>query len=302
MSEPRIGHVRVNGVRLAYFERGRPAPGRPTLLFVHATGFHGRLWDYIAERLPGEHSIALEQRGHGRSSGGPIDHWRVFGDDLAAFVARLGLRGVLGVGHSMGAHALIDGAALSGAFARLVLLDPTVSDPADYASGRLRATFPDGVHPATRRRDRFASVEEMIERMRGKSSFDLFHPAILEAYCRYGLLPAEDGSLRLACSPEMEASVYMAARENTRVFDSARSLSIPVTVVRAQRPPAERGVLDWASSPTWPGLWKLFPRGRELHWSSCTHFIPMQMPERVLGVIRAEIERARLATADRLQG
>ena len=63
--EPTLHSARVNGVELAYWERGERRPDLPTLLFVHATGFHGRVFDRVIEAFPGYHSIALEQRGHG---------------------------------------------------------------------------------------------------------------------------------------------------------------------------------------------------------------------------------------------
>jgi hypothetical protein len=39
--------MRLNDVELAYFERGVRSAARPSLLFAHATGFHGRIWDRI---------------------------------------------------------------------------------------------------------------------------------------------------------------------------------------------------------------------------------------------------------------
>ena len=106
--------LRVNGAELAYFERGTRRDDLPSLFFVHATGFHGRVWDYHAEAFPEHHIIALEQRGHGRSEKLAVTDWRTFGEDMAAVVAALDLRGLIGIGHSMGAHAMIDGAAISG--------------------------------------------------------------------------------------------------------------------------------------------------------------------------------------------
>ena len=59
--------VTVNGIRLAYFEWGTEHRGSgPTILLVHATGFHARVWDRIVKRLPGYHIVALDQRGHVR--------------------------------------------------------------------------------------------------------------------------------------------------------------------------------------------------------------------------------------------
>ncbi len=102
-AEPTLQRLRLDDCELAYFERHPEQKGRgPTLLLVHATGFHARLWDQILARLPAVHSIALDQRGHGRSDSQPIRHWRVMGEDQARLVETLELRDIVGVGHSMG--------------------------------------------------------------------------------------------------------------------------------------------------------------------------------------------------------
>ncbi len=278
--------IRVNGAELAYFERGARRDDRPSLLFVHATGFHGRVWDYHAEAFPEHHIIALEQRGHGRSEKLAVTNWRTFGEDLAAVVQALDLQGLVGIGHSMGAHAMIDGAALSGRFNRLLLLDPTVAEEAAYGPEYL-AAFGDALHPAAKRRNQFASVEEMIESLAPKSSFPLFHPRIFRDYCEHGLLQREAGFV-LACPPEVEAHVYMSARSNAGVYDSARSLDVPVTIVRAQLP-APNATHDFSSSPTWSGLAGVFKQAEDIHWADCTHFIPMQRPDEVIDLIRHQV-------------
>ena len=293
--QPVLKKLRLNGVQLAYFEWGASRAELPSLLLLHATGFHGRVWDRIVESFPGFHVLALEQRGHGRSEKALVDHWRIFGEDLAGFVQTLGLRRLVGVGHSMGGHALIEGAASSVAFSRLILLDPTVAAPADYARG-ISIWFGEGPHPAARRKNRFASPEEMMQRIAGKSSFPLFEPRILKDYCLHGLLPDESGGYRLACPPEIEASIYMSSLSNRAVYDRLRTLDIPVTLVRARRRPP--GVAhDFAASPTWPELAREFPQARDLHWADCSHFIPMQRPEEVAGLIREETRRWRQSAA-----
>ena len=234
MPEPQLRKIRVNGVELAYFERNRPQPGAPTLLFVHATGFHGRIWDRVIEPLGDCHTIALEQRGHGRSEKRKIEHWQVVGEDVAAFIEALELSDLIGIGHSMGAHALVDAAAATGAFARLLLLDPTISDPEAYASSTLAFDLPDGIHPAARRFNAFASADDMMERLASKSAFPLYDPQTFRDYCEHGLIPSANGGMTLACPPEIEASVYMASRSNAAIFDAVASVDVPVLVVRAQ--------------------------------------------------------------------
>lgn len=285
MSQPQEKYVEVNGTRLCYFERGTPSKERPTLLFVHATGFHARTWDYHCEALAEFHSIAIDQRGHGRSSKLAVDNWRTFGEDQQAFIEALDLRNLFGVGHSMGGHGLVQAAAGSSRrFAGLLLLDPTISEPDAYRAEAADAES--GLHPAAKRRKFFASVDAMVESLGSKSSFPLFAPRIFNDYCKYGLEPAPDGrQLQLCCEPEIEAHVYMAARSNKGIYDSVRSLDRPVMIIRAQRP-ADMTVMDFSVSPTWPGLVREFNNAQELHWQDCTHFIPMQRPNEVVQAIR----------------
>ena len=289
MSEPELRKIRVNGAKLAYFERNQRDPAKPTLLFAHATGFHGRIWDRVIAPFEGYHSIALEQRGHGRSENLKVEHWKVVGDDVAGIVRALGLTDLIGIGHSMGGHAIVDAAATTGAFARMVLLDPTITDPDAYIDPK-RFEFEGNVHPAARRRNAFASVEEMMQRLATKGAFPLFDRQTFRDYCQYGLLDAPGGGLQLACPPEIEASVYMATRSNARIFDRIAAIDAPVLIVRAKEPVGERGVMDFISSPTWPKLVNKFRNGREIHRPDITHFIPMQIPDEVIRIIREEIE------------
>ncbi len=295
--EPVLHRLELGDCELAYYERQPELKGRgPTLLFVHATGFHARIWDQIIARLPRVHSIALDQRGHGRSQSRSIEHWRVMGEDQAALVRALDLTEIVGVGHSMGGHAMIDAAAACGErFRRLILIDPVVASPESYRGDGTPWRLAEGeMHPAAKRRNRFASVNEMMGRLRQRSSFPRFDPQIFRDYCTHGLRPADDGDgFVLACPPEVEASVYMSSRTNGGVYDSARSLRIPVLVLRAQEPKEDlTGPMVFSTSPTWPGLAAEFPRGREIHFPDHTHFLPMEIPDEVSALIRRELEKA----------
>jgi pimeloyl-ACP methyl ester carboxylesterase len=283
--EPVERRVRANGIELTCYEWGAHRRNRgPTILLAHATGFHARCWDPVVARLGDVHVVAVDQRGHGRSERTPITHWRVFGEDLADLVRALDLRDVLGVGHSMGGHALVDAAAAEpGRFRGLVLVDPVIASPDEYGTGGWTIQRPgDEPHPVARRRRRFDSPEAMIARFRDRPPYDAFVPEALEAYCRWGLLAAQDGAgFELACPPETEASIYMTSRTNVGVHDSVRRLALPVLVLRARRPPPDREVMDFSSSPTWPGLAGALRRGREIHYPDRSHFLPMEVPDEI---------------------
>jgi len=282
---PEKQRVQVNGVELAYFEwrrelRGREAP----ILLAHATGFHARIWDQMIRHLGERYIISVDQRGHGRSQKTEITHWEVFGRDLAAFVRELDLRDVLGVGHSMGGHAMTEAAAAHpDRFRRLVLIDPVIASPGDYRDGGWMISSLGGQnHPTAKRKNHFASIDEMFERFRDRKPYACFDPSALRDHCQYGLLPAPDGDgYILACPPEIEASIYMTSRTNAAVYDSIRAIELPVLILRAKRPPLDRDVMDFTSSPTWPELVHEFQDGREIHLAEHTHFLPMEAPELV---------------------
>ena len=278
--------VTVRGVDLAYFEWGSPAG--QTVLMLHATGFHARCWDGVVRSLgDGYHIIAMDQRGHGRSAKRGSYEWSEFGADAAAFVDELDLDAVVGVGHSMGGHAITQAASQRpNRFRALLLVDPVILDPDAYAEFPMFAS-PEA-HPVARRRNRWRSTEEMYDRFADRHPFNLWDPAVLLDYCRFGLLPDGDGFV-LACPPRVEASIYQGSAGRD-IGDAIGTLPHPVAVLRARgRDPGARntGTMDFARSPTWPGLAAAFPNGRDIHHPELSHFIPMQRPDLVADQIRS---------------
>src|SRR5262249_27332816 len=129
-------------------------------------------------------------------------------------------------------------------------------------------------------RNRWASVQEMIERFRGRPPFDSWNPAVLRDYCQYGLLPDGDG-FRLACPPDVEVSIYNHSNApESNLYGGIERLPQPVTILRAAKP-ANGVVLEPASSPTGVDLASHFLQGRDVYLPERNHFIPMDAPELV---------------------
>jgi len=284
-TQPKLHHTSANGLSLASFEwRATLRGGAPTLWMVHATGFHGRVWDQVIHHLPGCHVIAVEQRGHGRSAGTDFDSWADFGRDQAALAAAFDLQGAVGIGHSMGAHALVQAAAYQpGRFRQLVLIDPVMLAPADYHLPPPPAGM---LHPAAGRKNQFESAQAMFDRFVDRPPYSVFDAEALRDYCQHGLRPAEGGhGFQLACAPAFEGKVYPLARQNPGIYASIRALQIPVLVVRAR--PQDPSIKPWDAlgTPTWAHLAQEFRHGRDLQLMDKTHMLPMEDPALVARLI-----------------
>ncbi|MFO1540090.1 MAG: alpha/beta fold hydrolase [Chloroflexota bacterium] len=113
---PRID-VQAGAIRLSAIRRDPPpgVPVRPVpFLLLHGLASNARLWDGVGAALAaaGYPSVALDQRGHGRSDkpGGGYDYATVCADAAAAIDA-LGLDRPIVVGQSWGGNVVVELAA-----------------------------------------------------------------------------------------------------------------------------------------------------------------------------------------------
>ncbi len=101
----------VNGVELAWSERGSSAAGTPTLVLCH--GYTGSSLDFslVVDALASDRRVVtLDQRGHGHSTKtGHLEGYTIeqLAADLAAFVEAVGEGPVDLLGHSMGGRVVM---------------------------------------------------------------------------------------------------------------------------------------------------------------------------------------------------
>lgn len=269
---------------MCWFEWGR-AGAKPTLLLLHATGFHARCWDATVAALPDDHHvIALDLRGHGRSyRPESLSDWMATAADVVAFLDAHTSAPVVAVGHSMGGYVAARAAAIMPEkFEQLLLVDPVMLVPEVYAEQ------PDGQsvadHPVARRRNAWDSADQMVAHFSDREPYKYWQPDVLVDYCTFGLVPAGGGQgLELACPPALEASAYAGAGRNNPYLWIG-DVACPTTILRAKN--AERqGAMDFSASPTAPDLWKYFANSRDLHWQDLSHFIPMEDPQRLAALV-----------------
>lgn len=280
---PSENYCEVNGTRLCWFEWGKPN-AEPTILLVHATGFHARCWDQVISHLGDRHILSLDLRNHGRSADGEAVGWDVYANDLIAFMAARQLSNIVLAGHSMGGYCAATALVNAGdRIERAVLVDPVIMDPEVYLESTSKHEAflnEDAEHPVARRRNQFVDADAMFKNFEGRGSYASWTEAALHDYCDYGLLPDEvNGNFKLACPPHLEASIYMGS-QGQPIYGGFQHVQVPVTILRAKRVEV-RTTLDFTLSPTWPELASQFANGRDVYLPELTHFMPMQAPDLV---------------------
>ncbi len=270
--------VEINGCRLAYFHTQRAIPAEQTILMVHGMGCHARVWDATLRALTSSCAvICVELRGHGRSEKRGPYRWDSLGRDLCTFIRTLELRSITAVGHSLGAHLLLQAAAiLSTRFDALLLLEPVVLDPRAYSAPQLFDAPEE--HPYASRKAVWNSPEEWYQAIRDREPFKLWNTEVLWDYCRYGLEETANGMYQLCCPPLVEAEIAL-SRAAAGIHSLLDSVEVPATVVRAEVASGGRHPMDNIHSTTWTKLADHLPQGTDKYHPELTHFVPMQSPE-----------------------
>ncbi len=276
-------YVDVNGIRLAYLERAGTSSRASTILFVHGVACHAHDWDATLRRLDAAHTaICIDIRGHGRSEKTGPYGWSQFGSDLCSFIQELRLTSIVGVGHSMGAHLLLQAASVySKRFEALLLFEPAVFSPQAYASARQLKLFDSPEeHPFAKRRDEWESPQQWFDAIRNRGPFKLWSEEVLRDHCLHGLEKSENGRFRLCCPPLVEAEASLKCAD-TDVHNLLSSVNMPVKVFRAKTARGLRHPLDNVHSVTWAQLAQNIAQGSDIHLPELSHFMPMERPDLV---------------------
>lgn len=265
----------TDGVSVALHDLGGSGP---PLLFLHATGFHGRAYASIARRLHDRfHVWAPDLRGHGDSITPDMAlPWTGMVDDALAVIDHLApSEPVVACGHSMGGATVL-GTELRqpGTIAAAWLFEPIVF-PAAHAPPPRQNPLAEG---ARRRRHDFASIDEVVERYTGRGPFAAVDPEALRDYVVHGFRSTPDG-VTLKTTGENEARTFEGL--DTTLFERLGEIDIPVTVVGSGDggPPATVA----------PAVADALAGGTPTSWPDHTHFGPFEDPARAAAEIRAAL-------------
>jgi 2-(acetamidomethylene)succinate hydrolase len=263
-----LRHVRAGAVDLCVRDRGS---GRAVVL-LHGTTATLGVWDAVVGSLGGlphggVRTIAVDQRGHGRS-GKPATGYGAaeYSCDLAALIETLGCAPVVVAGHSLGArNAVVLGAARPDLVAGVVAVDntpfvePEVHDRLDT---RLRGG------------DRsFASLTQIEEYLRAR--YPRMPSDAVRRRVRYGYVPGDGGHRPLA---DPSAMVLTVAGLRHDFAAETKAITVPVTLMRGE----DSAIVSRAA---YSATRALRPDLRAVEVPGADHYVPEENP----GAVAAEI-------------
>ena len=213
----------------------------PVVHLAHANGFppgaYGPLAGTLADRF---RVIGLPARPlWPGSQPESIQGWHPFTDDLIQGLDALGLRGVCGIGHSMGGVFTLRAAVQRpDLFRALALIDPVILPPSWLLAVRLMHAwklerYQPFVQGALRRRRTWPSRQACYEHFRGKQLFRKWPESGLRAYVQAATRQRADGTFELIYPPEWEARIF--ATTPTDIWRDVARLKLPVLFVRGER-------------------------------------------------------------------
>ena len=243
----------------------------PPLLLTHGNGLNSGMWATVVPHLQGTfHCFALDFRGHGASQQVreriPVErHW--FSAEVLAAAQAIGGVPVLAAGHSLGGATLIrteqqHPGTLTACWVFEPVLVPDTWETKPPPSGLIEAS--------RRRRVVFASVDEAVARFRSKPPFAGCEADAVRAYVERGTAPQPDGTVKLTCSGETEASIY----ESNEQLDFSRFAAITCPAVVAAGAALATG--NELPPMVAPLVAAALGDGRLEVMAGVTHFAPME--------------------------
>lgn len=248
-----------DGVRIAYEVHGS---GSPALVFIHGWSCDRSYW---AGQLPAFAKsfqvVAIDVGGHGESGLGRKE-WTMesFGLDVAAVVKRLDLHRVILIGHSMGGDVIAEAARhLKGRVLGLVWLDTYKKlgagrspEVVDTLVAHLRADFVDSTRVLVR--SFFVPTSDTVLRERVAADMSSAPPAVALS------------------------AVYYAMSYSRQVVATLHELKLPVIAINPDNAPTDTASMqrNGVEVMIMPGV---------------GHFVMMEDPERLNGLLRTAIDR-----------
>jgi pimeloyl-ACP methyl ester carboxylesterase len=261
-------------------------------VFAHANGFPPGTYGKLLNELSASFRVSAFAARPLWPGSHPdqITSWYDLSDDLRRALAERGSPAAIGVGHSLGgALSVLAAVNRPRLFRGLVLIDPVVFSGVRALFWGTFKSLGFGhrlplIRSARRRRERFPDLDSVRAAYRDKAVFSSWEPEVLEDYIRAGFREAGDG-VELRYPKNWEARIFELTPAS--VWRELREIDLPVLALRGGRS-------DTFLAGAARRLGEVLPRAEVVELPERSHFLPMEDPEAVSGLIVSWAEAARL--------
>ena len=208
--------------------------------------------------------------------------WSLLAEDLRAGIDRRGVRGTIGVGHSLGAvNSLLAAAADPGLFSAVVAVDPLILTGTHSLFWGMVKKLGLGerirlVRGARRRRELWSDRSEARSTYSSKRVFASWDPGVLDDYLDAGMVDLPAGDVSLRYPREWEARIFAAAPHD--LWAQLRKVSVPTLFIQGEHSDT---FLDAARVR----VENVVPGTRTTVIADSSHFVPMERPRELARVI-----------------
>ncbi|MGY4829648.1 alpha/beta fold hydrolase [Sphaerotilaceae bacterium SBD11-9] len=250
------------------------------LFFAHANGFTPGAYECLLRPLRQQFEVEAPAMKPLRTGQAPTGAWQEIANDLGELVDARPVP-TIGVGHSLGAVALLMAAAARPArFERLVLIDPPAL-PAwatlllRHAPASIRRKGP-MARAARRRAAHWPTLAAAFTQERARRWYARLSDEVLADVLHDGL-QAVDGGWQLRFPTEWEACLYETPES---LWPLLRRPLPPITLLRGQ----SSSVFKAADAARWHAL---RPRDQVIEVADSGHLLPLEQPQQVLRALLA---------------
>lgn len=249
------------------------------LHFSHANGYPPLTYQALFTALQDSHKLSASlHRPLWVRQPEDMPDWAILGRDLAQVVEDHG-KPVVGVGHSMGASALVLAAARRPElFRALILIEPVLVRPIySYLLNMLRPVARSRVpfiRATVKRTDSWPDKDAVFAHFRAKPVFARISDDVLWDYVEYGT-SEKAGRRVLTYDKYWEVHCYLRIHN---LWPHITQLQVPVLGIRGQQS-------DTLPEQQWQA-WRARTEHDFVQMADCGHLLPFEVPDKVAATIR----------------
>ncbi|RPH87053.1 MAG: alpha/beta hydrolase [Deltaproteobacteria bacterium] len=279
---PELKMQDVGGAELPYLYY---AGGARQIIFAHATGFLPWLWHPIIEEFIPQSSAWAPYICNYRScepeKGGLS--WNVIAQDLSTFCYGQKIEKPILVGHSMGATVLTIAVAAYGIKPRGMILIEPIFLPDEFYKTEISLKDHPLASKSIKRVNHWQSETEAMAYLKSRSFFADWDEEVLHLYMQYGMEKQQAGDMRLTCTPESEAAMFMGGWSRDP-WPLLEKIECPVLVIEGEKS-SNIGLVNIRRAVS------ILPQGQYGSVAEAGHLIPMQKPAEIAGIVKEFIAK-----------